>query len=132
MNSITNGGADATAFGSERVLVFRGADGTRPCGPLCYAHNVSHELTADGHVLLRARRAADGAVVASGWGAGRGPRRMGLRRAYELAVRPVSRDAAGGAAPPAAEQPVGWPRTAARGTLGTTLLAPALVGIEAL
>lgn len=113
---------NADAFGSERVLVYRAADGSRPCPPLRYAHNVSLQLE-DGNLLLRAQQpgvAGSSASVASGWGIGRGPRRLGLRRAYEISVRPVKQDAAAAVPPPAAEAPSGWPRTAARGTLGTT------------
>lgn len=113
---------DGAGFGSERVLVYRAGDGTRPCDPLRYMHNISVQLV-NGNVLLCARQpAAGGAVVASGWGVGRGPRSPGLRKDFELSVRPVKQDAAAGGAPPPLAEPQGWPRTAAaaRGALGVT------------
>ena len=110
--------ADA-AFGSRRVLVYRTADGEQLAQPLDYAHNVTVRLS-DGNLLLRAGAPDGSSVVASGWGVGRGPLRVGLRRVYELSVRPVAKDAASDTPAPVAEAPAGWPRTAQRNALGTT------------
>jgi hypothetical protein len=104
-------------FGSRRVLVYKAADGTRLGEAVRYDHNVSVELS-DGNLMMRAA-GPSGDVVASGWGVGRGPLRTGLRRTYEVSVRPIAKNAAADAPVPT-EEPTGWPRTANRGALGTT------------
>ena len=105
------------AFGSRRALVYKAADGSLLGDVVRYDHNVSIEL-ADGNLLLRAA-GPGGDPVASGWGVGRGPLRVGLRRSYEVSVRPLAKGAAADTPVPAAE-PQGWPRTAKRDALGTT------------
>ena len=102
-------GDDSAAFGSRRVVIYRTADGKRPTKPLHYDHNISASLT-DGNLLLRANSGER--VVASGWAMGRGPSRAGLRRAYDLSVRPIAKDAAADAGPPPSDVLPGWPRTA--------------------
>lgn len=109
----------ASTLGSERVIVYKAYDGTRPAKPLRYSHNVSVQLADDGNLLLRARE--HDRIVASGWGVGRGPTRNRWRqRAYELSVRPVAKDAATDSPAPKDEDPPGWPRVAGGSNLGTT------------
>ena len=90
--------SSTAAFSSERVLLYRAADGRqlatfsgRPVPVLRYAHNVSVEL-ANGGLQLRAVDGA-GRVVASAHGLHRTVR-AGLRRGLELSVRPSPRDTA--------------------------------------
>jgi len=90
---------DSGGFVSERVLVYRDGNGTRlakysgrKVPALRYVHKISLEL-ADGGLLLKALD-GDGRPVASAHGLGRGPMRAGLRRGFELFVRPLPRDAA--------------------------------------
>lgn len=112
--------SDCVAIGSRRELVFSAADGQALAPPLRYAHNVSMKIAENGHLFLRAGAPDGSSAVASGWGVGRGPSRRGLRRCYEISVRPLARDAAADTAAPASEAPDGWPRTANRGALGVT------------
>uniref|UniRef100_A0A7S2IDU2 Uncharacterized protein n=1 Tax=Haptolina brevifila TaxID=156173 RepID=A0A7S2IDU2_9EUKA len=124
------------SFFSERVLVYRDEDGQcltrfrgRQVRPLRYAHNVSLVI-ADGGLLLQAQ-GPGGAAVASGWGGGRGQHRIGMRRAFELSVRPMARDAA--PANPPKPAVAGAARAAVRGAGGTTreeyrLIEPLLPG----
>ena len=110
--------APSVGFSSERVLVYRDANGTRLTRfgrrlvpTLRYRHNVLLGLV-DGQLLLSAV-APDGRKVASGWDSGSGPYRAGPLRgsAFGIALRPLPRD---GAAKAAAPPPP--PRRAVRGT----------------
>lgn len=123
-------------FESDRVVVYRDANGSRltrfsgkPVRPLRYAHNVSLVMAESG--LLLQAKGPDGQTVASGWGGGRGVHRLGMRRAFDLSVRPSPRDTA--AAHPPEAQPVGAARAAVRGSGGATreeyrLVKPAVPG----
>ena len=125
------GSKEENGFVTQRVVVYRDANGTRLAAPLKYEHKISAELH-DGRLLLQAM--SDEAVVASGWGVGRGPTRRGpLCRVYELSIRPVKGDGARSEEPPDSASPPGWPRTANRGALRSTreeykLLAPSRPG----
>ena len=117
VKDVATGDDEGAKFGSERVVVYKTFNGTRPTQPLRYAHNVSVGL-ANGSLLLRA--SGGRGVVASGWSVGRGPSRLGLRRAYDVSVRPKARDAASSEPAPISDQQAGWPRAANRGALSTT------------
>ena len=96
----SRGRPDSDSYVSDRVLVYRDANGTqlsayrgRNVSPLRYVHNVSLQLDGDGSLLLSAADCS-GRSVASARVLGRGRVQTGLRRGFELFVRPLQGDAA--------------------------------------
>ena len=130
--------SDGASFSSERVLVYQTENGTvlsrygrRNVPALRYVHHIALKLD-QGRLQLLASN-AQGSPVASAWGVGRGPIRVGLRGAFEVAVRPAQKDAALSAPPPPPPPPVGSPRTAVRHSGGAereeyTLIEPGCPG----
>ncbi|KAL1510785.1 hypothetical protein AB1Y20_007071 [Prymnesium parvum] len=89
----------SSSYRTERLLVYRHANGTlltrynrRAVPPVRYSHDVVLSLGDDGAretpaLLLRAYTPA-GREVARAWDTAGGPRRRGLSRSFELALRP--------------------------------------------